>query len=160
MASPKASPLSANSNTQTFTPTLTGTLSNAGLANSTISGVALGGTLNALSHNSTLSGTSYTGSALVSDWGLNLASANFWTGLQNFTNASTSQFTATSSVYLATLGGSVGIGNATPGKTLDVTGTGRFSSTLTLTNASSCSGGSALQTNWQRGDIPMRQAFR
>lgn len=48
--------------------------------------------------------------------------------------------------------GEVGIGNATPGKTLDVTGTGRFSSTLTLTGSPTCTGAQALQTNGS-GDI-------
>src|SRR5262249_24713855 len=37
-------------------------------------------------------------------------------------------------------------------KTLDVTGTGRISSTFTLTNVSSCTGSQALQTN-ASGDI-------
>ncbi len=60
------------------------TVSNAMLANSTISGVALGGSLFAHTHDSTLTGTSYNGSAAVSDWGLNLTSANTWTGQQTF----------------------------------------------------------------------------
>ena len=42
--------------------------------------------------------------------------------MQLFGQASTSQFTATSSVYLATLGGSVGIATTTPAYTLDVYG--------------------------------------
>lgn len=54
-------------------------IANANLANSTISGVALGGTLSNHSHDSTLSGTSYNGSAAVSDWGLNLGTGNIWT---------------------------------------------------------------------------------
>ena len=85
---------------------------------------------------------------------LNLANPNFFTALQNFVNASTLQLTATSSVYLATVAGSVGIGNTNPGKTLDVTGTGRFSSTLTLSAAPTlnCNGSQALQTN-SSGDI-------
>jgi len=44
---------------------VTGTVSNAQLANSTISGVALGGTLAALTIGTGLSGTSYNGSSLV-----------------------------------------------------------------------------------------------
>lgn len=102
-----------------FTPTITGTLSNSGLANSTISGVALGGTLNGLSHDSTLTGTTYNGSATVSNWGFDLTHPNSWTGLQQFTNASSSLFSVTNKAYF---GGS---------------GTSTFSSTgnLTLVNA-------------------------
>jgi hypothetical protein len=83
-----------------FTPTISGTLSNSGLANSTISGVALGGTLFAHTHDSTLPGSSYTGTAAVSNWGIDLSHGNTWTGLQAFTNASSSQFEATSTVWL------------------------------------------------------------
>ncbi len=48
--------------------------------------------------------------------------------------------------------GKVGIGNVNPGKTLDVTGTGRFSGVLTISNTSNCTGSQALQTN-ANGDI-------
>jgi hypothetical protein len=75
------------------------TVSNAMLANSTVSGVALGGTLFTHAHDSTLSGTSYNGSAAVSDWGLNLGHANSWTALQTFANASTSLASFTSASY-------------------------------------------------------------
>jgi len=51
--------------------------------------------------------------------------------------------TTTGIAYFAT---NVGIGNVAPTKTLDVTGTGRFSSTLTLGSVLSCTGGQALQT--------------
>lgn len=61
-----------------------GGVSNAMLANSTISGVALGGSLFAHTHDSTLSGTSYNGSAAVSDWGINLGNANTWSATQTF----------------------------------------------------------------------------
>lgn len=60
---------------------LAGSISNANLANSTISGVALGGTLAALSATDstlTFSG-SYTGTG-VQTVGLNVANANTWTG--------------------------------------------------------------------------------
>jgi hypothetical protein len=59
-------------------------VANADLANSTISGVSLGSNLNSHSHDSTLTGTSYNGSASVSDWGINLANANTWSGAQTF----------------------------------------------------------------------------
>lgn len=75
-------------------------LPNTALQNSTISGIALGSALNAHTHDSTLTGTSYNGSAAVSNWGLDLTHANSWTGLQSFTNATTTQLTATGAVYL------------------------------------------------------------
>jgi hypothetical protein len=47
---------------------------------------------NSLSHDGTLSGTSFNGSAAVSDWGLNLGNANTWTALQQFNgNASSTE---------------------------------------------------------------------
>jgi fibronectin-binding autotransporter adhesin len=45
--------------------------------------------------------------------------------------------------------GNVGIGNSTPTKTFDVTGTARVSSVFTLAANSSCAGGQALQTDAQ-----------
>lgn len=45
---------------------------------------------------------------------LNLGHSNWWTALQNFTNASSSQLTATSSAYLATNAGYVLVGTTTP----------------------------------------------
>jgi hypothetical protein len=79
-----------SSGTFTFTPTVSvSAIPNAALANSTISGIALGSNLNSLTHDSTLTGTSYNGSAAVSDWGLDLTHANTWTGKQTFTYAST-----------------------------------------------------------------------
>lgn len=86
-------------NTQTFTPSLSGTLNNAGLTNSTISGIALGSNLNAHTHNASLSGTSYNGSTAVSDWGLNLANPNVWSGLQWFQNATSSLFSVENKAY-------------------------------------------------------------
>lgn len=108
--------------TFTFSNSVTGTLNNAGLTNSTISGVALGSNLFSHSTNSSLVGTGYNGTATVSNWGLNLANSNWWTALQNFTNASTSQITATSSAYFATTGGQVGIGTTSPYDLLSVAG--------------------------------------
>lgn len=84
-----------NTNTITFTPGITGTLGNAGLTNSTISGIALGGTLNAHTHDATLTGTSYNGSAAVSNWGIDLTHANSWTGLQTFANATSTLLSST-----------------------------------------------------------------
>lgn len=75
-------------------------VSNAMLSNSTISGVALGGTLNALTATNgslTFSG-SYDGSA-ARTVGLNVANANSWTALQSFANASTSLLSVTNTAY-------------------------------------------------------------
>jgi len=67
------------------------------LAANTISGVSLGGTLNALSNDgATLSGSSYNGSSAVSNWAVNLGNSNSWTAsttfqkVVNMQNASTS----------------------------------------------------------------------
>ena len=73
---------------------------NSSLANSTISGVALGSNLNALTNDATLVGSSYNGSAAISDWGLNLTNPNSWTGLQQFANASSSLLSVTSQLYV------------------------------------------------------------
>lgn len=51
--------------------------------------------------------------------------------------------------------GNVGIGSATPGTKLDVTGTGRFSSTLTL---SSLSAGGLIKANAASGDLALASA--
>jgi hypothetical protein len=57
--------------------------------------------------------------------GLNLGNANTWTALQQFSaNASSTQFTATGSAYLATLGGKVGVGTTSPFAKLGVQATG------------------------------------
>lgn len=73
------------------------TVSNAMLANSTISGISLGSNLNSLSVSGSITGTSYNGSASVSNWALNMANANTWTALQQFGNATSTQFSAGSS---------------------------------------------------------------
>ncbi len=74
-----------------------GGIPNSALANSTISGVALGGTLAALTAtNSTLTFSgSYTGAAAATI-GINLANANTWTALQTFANASSTLLGVTS----------------------------------------------------------------
>ena len=79
-----------------FTPTVTGTLNNSGLTNSTISGIALGASLNALTatdNTLTFSGSYNGGTARTV--GLNLGNANTWTALQSFSaNASTTGISA------------------------------------------------------------------
>ncbi|MFA6432617.1 MAG: kelch repeat-containing protein, partial [Candidatus Paceibacterota bacterium] len=76
-----------------------------------------------------------------------LADNNSFTGLNSFTYASSTAFTSTGSAYLATLGGSVGIGTTTPGSLLSVgntnginfsTATSTFSSTGGINLASGC----------------------
>lgn len=144
------------------TPNITGTLNNSGLTNSTISGVSLGSNLNSLSHNASLSGTSYNGSAAVSDWGLNLGNANSWTTLQTFTNASSTLFSAYGPAYfgatatssfnsagqlalvsngltvgasqLVVSGGNVGIGTTSPDNLLALQTAGGAYTGLTLSN--------------------------
>lgn len=73
---------------------------NSSLANSTISGVALGGTLGALTATNgslTFSG-SYTGAA-AQTVGLNVANPNVWTALQWFSNATSSLFSVEKTAY-------------------------------------------------------------
>lgn len=113
---------------------------NTSLANSTISGVSLGSSLFSHTHNSTLNGTSYNGSAAVSDWGLNLGNANTWTALQQFGNASTSLLssygpsyfgaTATSSFSTAGVLSLVNGSAGTPSLNLGDAATGLFRSAL------------------------------
>ncbi len=69
-------------------------LPNSALANSTISGVSLGGSLYSLSHDTSLTGTSYNGSASVSDLGLALNHTNTWTVLQNFNYSSSTVYSS------------------------------------------------------------------
>lgn len=122
-----------------FTPTISGTLANAGLANSTISGVALGGTLGALSHGSTLTGTSYTGTSAVSNWDIDLTHANSWTGLQNFTGG------ASSSVFSINVG-PLYVGGTTATTTISANATSTFATGVNLStgcltyNGSACLG--------------------
>jgi hypothetical protein len=80
--------------------TITGTLNNTGLTNSTISGISLGGTLNALTAGNTsltFSG-SYDGST-ARTVSLNLNNANTWTALQTFSSASSTLFSNTGTAY-------------------------------------------------------------
>lgn len=87
--------ITGSGSTLTFTSQWIGTLANSRLTNSTISGVALGSNLNALTNDATLNGSSYNGSSAISDWGLNLANANTWTALQSFVTASATDATST-----------------------------------------------------------------
>lgn len=85
------------------------------------------GTVTSVATDATLTGGPITTTGTL---GLNLANANWWTALQNFTNASTSQLTATSSVYLATIGGKVGVATTSPSQLFSVQGNGYFTGGL------------------------------
>ena len=93
------------------------TVANTDLANSTISGVALGSNLAALTNGLTLNGSSYNGSGAISDWDINLTNANNWTALQTFTNATSTLFSSTiaSTSQLILSGASDGCLNVTSG---------------------------------------------
>jgi hypothetical protein len=81
------------------------------------------------------------------------ATSTFSGGLAVGSNAAftVNQAAAANSLYIST-NGNVGVGTANPGRALEVVGTGKFSSTLTLGSITSCTGSEALQTNGS-GDI-------
>lgn len=100
-----------------------GTFVSASCGSGTVSSVGLS------SPNSTLNigSTPVTTSGTISS-DLNLTHTNWWTARQNLTNASTSELTATSSAFLASLNGTVMVGHNSSGfttadNTLQVTGT-------------------------------------
>ncbi|OGG90023.1 hypothetical protein A3G12_01765 [Candidatus Kaiserbacteria bacterium RIFCSPLOWO2_12_FULL_54_10] len=133
-----------------------GGIPNAALANSTISGIALGADLAALTNDATLNGSSYNGSGAISDWGLNLGNANTWTALQTFGNASTTQIGSTGSAYFATAGGNVGIGTTTPYSRLSVWGADTGATSMfELTNSASTTLASVLNdgTFYMNGNV-------
>lgn len=138
--------------TFTITPLWSGTLNNAGLTNSTISGVALGGTLNTLTFGTHLTGTSYNGSApitLATDaTNANTAgtivardgSGNFTAGVGTFGNLIDSGLTANSLDYA---NGSNQLSSVTLGSGLSLI-TGTLSNTGILSE--SCSSGITCST--------------
>jgi hypothetical protein len=75
---------------------------------------------------------------------LSLASTTIGNGAQNGGLTISGGATTTGNAYFAV---NVGIGTQAPTKTLDVNGTGRFASTLTLGSVLSCTGSQALQTD-------------
>lgn len=107
------------------------TVSNAMLTSSTISGVSLGGTLAALTAtNGTLTFSGSYDGTTARTVGLNLGNANIWTALQQFANASSTQFSATRADFGGTATstftalGTFGIGSTTPFANISVaTGT-------------------------------------
>jgi hypothetical protein len=105
-------------------------LPNTALANSTISGVALGSNLANLSAtNSTLTFSgSYNGS-LAQTIGINLGNADTWSALQTFGAGFVSQASSTVTGAFnvggqAYFGGNVGIGTTSPGSLLSIGGSG------------------------------------
>jgi hypothetical protein len=106
-------------------------LPNTSLQNSNISGVALGGSLFAHTHDTSLTGTSYNGSAAVSDWGLALNHTNTWSVLQNFNYSSTTGY-ATFQTSSSTLG-YIGTLNLTNALSVANGGTGAVTLTGCLT---------------------------
>lgn len=99
------------------------TVANTDLANSTISGVALGGNLFALTNGNTLNGSSYNGSSAISDWDINLANDNIWTNSSTtFVNGVTIGNATTTNATSTTLRtGTLGVGSE---YITDITGTG------------------------------------
>ena len=159
-----------------FTPALSGTLNNSGLANSTISGISLGSNLASLAATDgtlTFSG-SYNGGTARSV-GLNLGNANSWTGLQQFNNASTTLFSAYGPAYFGgsstssfsstgvlTLGTALSVGsggtgasalaglvkgNGTSAFTAAVAGTDYVAPATTITAGTGLAGGGDLSIN-------------
>ncbi len=131
-----------SASTLTLIPTLSGTLDNTGLTNSTISGVSLGGTLASLTATNgtlTFSG-SYTGTT-AQTVGLNLTNANTWTGLQTFNYSSStiySSFATASTTNLVinsqSFNNLLGAGLSNVGGALTVTGVPASSISLTKGN--------------------------
>jgi hypothetical protein len=119
---------------------------NSSLANSTISGVALGGTLNALTAtNSTLTFSgSYDGST-ARTVGLNLANANTWSALQQFNgNASSTQESAYAAYFGATATTTIdSTGNIVIPSGSGLTNTGRTDGCATWASAVLTSTGTA-----------------
>ena len=108
-------------------------LPNSGLLNSTISGIALGSNLNALTATNgtlTFSG-SYNGS-VAQTVGLNLANPNSWTALQTFSNATSTLFSSTyASTTQLIVSGQSGCAQFSSGS---LTGTGTNCTTGTVTS--------------------------
>ena len=116
------------------------TVANTDLANSTISGIALGSNLADLTAtNGTLTFSGSYNGGTARTIGLNLGNANTWTALQNFSaKASSTQFSVSDRLYMANgvgtttvfgTGTGIGIATATPSATLQVfsTATGTVS---------------------------------
>lgn len=123
----------------------------------TISGVNLGSNLNSFSVGTDFTGTSYNGSASVSDWAIKMSQAHTWTALQQFgAAASSTQFSAGLAYFGLTATSTFnGVGDLfVAGSTTLQNFTARNSTTTNATTtslaitggASNCNGTSALTT--------------
>lgn len=146
----------------TFKPTITGTLDNAGLTNSTISGIALGSNLANLSATDsslTFSGT-YTG-AVARTIGLNVGNSNAWTALQTFLNASSTLFSARQAYFGGSATTTIGLdGSITmpSGSTFTKTGVSdgcaNWSSGVLGTTGVACGSGGSSISQWATTTAP------
>lgn len=78
------------------------------------------------------------------------ATTTFYNGgitFYNSTLGALSQASAQSGFFYNNATSRLGLGTASPGTTLDISGTARVSSTLTVSNSPSCTGSNALQTD-------------
>jgi len=126
---------------------------NAGLANSTISGIALGSNLADLTATNgtlTFSGTYNGGTARTI--GLNLANANTWTALQQFSNATSTLFSTTYASSTSWFGGGLtSCSNGTTDKVLYNSTTGQFSCGTDQGGAGGTPGGSGTELQYRDG---------
>lgn len=136
-------------------------LPNTALQNSTISGVALGSNLAGHTTNASLTGTSYNGSAAVSDWGINLGNSNIFTvgqviqGTSTIFNLTTLGATSTNATTtteyvsggLTALGSSTFAGNATTSGTFFATNASTTKFFGASLPSAGCTGANALQWN-------------
>lgn len=150
-------------NTLTWTPSLSGTLNNSGLTNSTISGISLGsnlGDLTAGNSSLTFSGT-YNGST-ARNIILNMGNANNWTALQTFVNASSTLFSVTNTAYFGgtatTTISSIGSITMPAGSVFTKTGTAdgcaNWSSGVLGTTGVACGSGGASTDKWATSTSP------
>lgn len=150
-----------------------GSITNTMLQNSTISGIALGSNLNSLSNGSTLLGTSYNGSASVSDWDIDLSNPNTWTGKQTFGNEQNTNGTSTGTTYLnlaylaSTTAGNMTIGTLTATSSLTLigasTGCATFTSGVLSSTGVACgtsNGANPFDTNTSWGALVMSTTSR
>lgn len=80
---------------------------------STISGIALGSNLASLSHGATLTGTSYNGSAAVSNWDIDLTVGNVWTAASSTFSGGVTMTKSTTTNATTTGAASIGFASTT-----------------------------------------------
>jgi hypothetical protein len=131
-------------------------ITNAMLANSTISGVALGSNLNSFSVGSDFTGTSYNGSSAISDWALKMSQPHSWIGLQSFANASSTLFSSNQAWFGATAtstftsSGFLGVGTSSPWAAISVDRSlGIASSSILVTEATKGATSTNTTIDWR-----------